>query len=538
MRQRRSFSGGRAVPSPLDDLFAQTHGSQPSDPLDSLYAQTHGARTAGIAPATQPPPPPKEEGFVEKMATLNPGNIIAGQLKGIGSTAYNLYKGVANTIQNQPAETVRSPQIESALEAKNAGQALGKGSEQAAEFMAGEGALAKAATKIPTLAKATVAAPRIARAATAAVSGAGVAKAQGATNEQAATAGAIGAGLPALIEGTAAGMKWLGTKTMASGLGISGKQAAAGASPETLTKYGLAKPTLKGTLEAVHGKIVDLATELRGIVGNAKTATGQTPTVNLVDAVDNAEKALLAHGSQIGMSPDELSQTRVALAKYREMYQSLPNGPVVPLDEAQTVKRAAGLAGAWEHGKPAADRGLERVANSVYGNLKQAIEQGVGTQAPELQAVNKQLGELMPLEQAIVRRIPVEARQAPLALTDWMLIATGHPIEAGARMTLKTFPIGIGAGAVGAASGMRTATRPLTATMQEIAASNNKRSAQPLEEILKGNEPTSTGGPFGNYPQPAKGTGFFGTTDMGTTKKGAKVKLIHDFAGHGGVVVE
>lgn len=515
----------------------------------------HGTSGSWDAPAqAKPSIPQRILGGLEKvggmggpLSVLNPIGQSLGVAKGIASTGFNLYK-LAGDLVRDPVSHDTQRAAEETLTPRNAAEAVGKIGEQAGEFMLGEGALTKAATKIPALAKAAVAAPRIARAATAAISGAGVAKAQGASNEQAATAGAIGAGLPALIEGTAAGVKWLGTRTMASGLGIGGKQAAAGAKPETLTKYGLARATLGRTLDAVHGKIVDLATELRGIVRGANAGelpekalpeglaatplnanlqpyasdarahraaveaalgSGQAispdvaaqypdlankiamsnvagPKIDLKAAVDSAEQALLSHEGQLNMSPGEVQQVRSALAQYRAMYSDLPRGAVVPIDEAQTVKRAAGLAGAWEHGKPTADRGIERVSNLVYGYLKQAIDQGVGTSAVKLRSVNDALGELMPLEQAIVRRIPIEARQQPIALTDWMLIATGHPIEAGARMTLKTFPVGIGAGAIKAAQGMRTASRPLTATVQQITAAQ-KNKPDDLAGILRGN---------------------------------------------------
>lgn len=554
------------------DVFDRVSGGAPV---------SHGA--SGSWDAAVPPPPSLPQRILagaEKIGgmggPLNPIGQTLGIAKGITSTGANLYQ-LAGRLVGDPVAPETTRAIDQVTTPRSGAESVGKFTEQAGEFMAGEGALAKGLTKIPALAKAAIVAPRVARAAVAAVSGAGVAKAQGATNEQAAMTGAAGAVLPALIEGTAAGAKWLGQKMQASGLGIGAKQAAAGARVENLNKYGLAKMTIGRTLDAVHSEIVDLATQLRDLVrganagvvdqapaviapldstasttahgslpgagisggaGVAETAAqrmtaaaahrqavvdaiknGQGipadvaaqypdlhnaitlskiagPKVDLTAAVDQAEQALTSHEGLLRLSPAEAQQVKGALAQYRALYSNLPRGPIVPLDEAQTVKRAAGLAGAWEHGKTAADKGMERVSNLVYGFLKQQIETGVGGAAPELRAINGKLGELMPLEQALVRRIPVEARQQPLSLTDWMLVATGHPIEAGARVLGKSF-----AGATGmvkAASGMRTASRPLTASVQSILATQQQEPDGELARILgKGgaNEAPETAAP-------------------------------------------
>jgi len=419
-------------------------------------------------------PPPRAQSFAEKASTLNPGNIIAGQLKGIGSTAYNLYKGVANTIQGQPADTVRSPKIEAALEPSNAGQRLGRFTEQGAEFMAGEGAVAKGLTKIaPALTKI----PKMARTASAAISGAGVTKAQGGTDQEAVVNAATGAVLPALFEGTAKFMKALGAKMQMSLMRPTSADIAAGFKPENVDAYGVGRATLPRALKAVNEKITKLVTELRSITANSPG------TVDLTQALADTEQELLSRAGRI-KSPGDATAIRNAIDRFKEDAAAIGNA--VSIDEAQTLKRAVGLKGAWSYGKTDADKTMEAVANTYYSKLKGAIEQAT---PPELIAINKQLGDLMPIEQAIVRRIPVKMRESPLSLSDLVLLAHGHPIGALVHVASKT---GVMAGVPAAiGTGMRTASRPLTATIQKL--NTSKKSAAPkpkLESILK-QEPTA-----------------------------------------------
>jgi len=418
-------------------------------------------------------PPPRAQSFAEKASTLNPGNIIAGQLKGIGSTAYNLYKGVANTIQGQPADTVRSPEIEAALEPSNAGQRLGRFTEQGAEFMAGEGAVARGLTKIaPALTKI----PKMARTASAAISGAGVTKAQGGTDQEAVVNAATGAVLPALFEGTAKFMKALGAKMQMSLMRPTSADIAAGFKPENVDAYDVGRATLPRALKAVNEKITKLATELRSITANSPG------TVDLTQALSDVEQELLSRAGRI-KSPGDATAIRNAIDRFKEDAAAIGNA--VSVDEAQTLKRAVGLKGAWSYGKTDADKAMEAVANTYYSKLKNAIEQAT---PPELIAINKQLGDLMPIEQAIVRRIPVKMRESPLSLSDLVLLAHGHPIGALMHVASKT---GVMAGVPAAiGSGMRTASRPLTATIQELNTSKKSDAPKPkLGSILK-QEPT------------------------------------------------
>lgn len=526
------------------------------------------------------PPTPKPSTARNVISLVNPADNMLGFAKGAAGTAYQIYKGVANAVQGKPAETIRDPNIESALQTQTWGEQAGKLEENAGEYMAGEGALTGAAraaigaTKVPRVLSV------VGRAAAGATSAAAVQKAQGGSNTDTAIAAVGGGVLGPLIEGTAAGAKWLGLKFQARAVGLSAKDVARGASRaseaplamiDRLNTYGVARPTLGGTLDATQQKITSLANDLRtqlrasnageaiqpsaqgaaanvfdastrvttqpalpgaGVSGGATVANTAAqraagaaahraevieaikagreipedvaqqypdlanaihlskipgPKVDLASAVDRAEAAIAVNATH--MTPVEMQQAKAAIAQYRAHYAAFEHGAIVPLDDAQNAKRAAGLAGAWEYGKQAGDKGMERVSNLIFGYLRDDIDAAATTAGVNVQTINKQLSDLIPLEQAMVRRVPVEARQQVLTLTDWMLVATGHPVEAAARVGGKMFGMGVGAGLVKGASGMRTASRPLTASVLDILNAKNAYQKQhsALANIVRGN---------------------------------------------------
>lgn len=92
-----------------------------------------------------------------------------------------------------------------------------------------------------------------------------------------------------------------------------------------------------------------------------------------------------------------------------------PNG-VVELSDAQMIKRGAGKLGAWQYESREPDaNALEKVANAFYTKLRLEIERV----SPEnIRIINKQLSELIPIEKALIRRIPVAERKNIINLSD------------------------------------------------------------------------------------------------------------------------
>jgi hypothetical protein len=98
-------------------------------------------------------------------------------------------------------------------------------------------------------------------------------------------------------------------------------------------------------------------------------------------------------------------------------------GDILTVPEGQLVKQASGRMGAWQFGStdPLATA-REKVYNAFYTQLKTAIEKA----SPEgVQGLNKQLSELIPIANAVIRRIPVAERNNALGLSDMITLTAG-----------------------------------------------------------------------------------------------------------------
>jgi hypothetical protein len=161
-------------------------------------------------------------------------------------------------------------------------------------------------------------------------------------------------------------------------------------------------------------------------------------------------KAELAKIGPGGVVPEvdvlgELSSTSLDLAKnvYKTMGRNakidkalddLLNDPAMALLQngkadlatANEIKQAMGELGAWAHGmRDPESNALEMVANAFYDRLKKSIENAAPAGPTRIRALNKEMGEILPIRQAIIRRIPVEQRQNVLKMGDVIGWGTG-----------------------------------------------------------------------------------------------------------------
>ena len=234
-------------------------------------------------------------------------------------------------------------------------------------------------------------------------------------------------------------------------------------------------PTLAMHKQAVSdaidaGKSIDPAVlaDYPDLANKARMADVHGPKIDINGAIDNVQKNLLSDASQLKLPADEVTSVKSAIKQYRDWANGLPGGPVRTVDNIQDVKRAVGLKGAWEYGKTSADGGMEKVSNALYSELRGGIEKAVAKESPRLVQINKELGQLMPIEQAVIRRMPVEARNNPLSLTDLMLLATGHPAGAFAHVASRTMA---GANAVYGSGSVASRPAPLVKAAVQAAVS-------------------------------------------------------------------
>lgn len=109
-----------------------------------------------------------------------------------------------------------------------------------------------------------------------------------------------------------------------------------------------------------------------------------------------------------------------AVNQLKDEVSSLPGTGQLSIPDAQLVKQAAGRMGAWQYGvSDPSSTARQTVYNKFYSTLKTAIEQG----SPDgVKEVNKQISELIPIANAVIRRIPVAERNSALSLTDMITL--------------------------------------------------------------------------------------------------------------------
>lgn len=180
---------------------------------------------------------------------------------------------------------------------------------------------------------------------------------------------------------------------------------------ETINKYNLGG-SLKTMSEKTDAKIKELSTQLSSKIKRSDA------TLDLNEVVEQTAKDIL--GGKTSNFGNNAAIRRVLTNLGSEVEEVSANG-LVDLSEAQLVKQAAGKKGAWVFANPDPDAtAIEKVYTAFYRNLRQKIEEKAPTGIRE---INKQLSELIPVQHAIIRRIPVAERNNAISLTD--LISLG-----------------------------------------------------------------------------------------------------------------
>jgi len=178
---------------------------------------------------------------------------------------------------------------------------------------------------------------------------------------------------------------------------------------DNIFKYKLGG-SLETTALKTHQKIQEASKALSNLVGGSKAS------VNVAKIIKNVEKEvesgkLRNFGSIEGMKRS-LNNFKEEISQLDE----ISSKGVMNLVDAQAWKRSVGNHGAWLYGaRDPESKASEAVANIMYTQIRAAIERA----APkELKDMNKILSELIPIEQALIRRVPIADRQNMLGLGD------------------------------------------------------------------------------------------------------------------------
>lgn len=201
-----------------------------------------------------------------------------------------------------------------------------------------------------------------------------------------------------------------------------------GFSIETVKKYNLG-----GSLKKSFSKTDEAIDTLSKQLNEKLKATDTSLDLNKV--YENTTKRLLGNKLE---SFGANTQLEGAIEKLRnEIVNVSGKNGLVSIPEAQIVKRASGHFGAWTFGIPTPEAtASQKVYNTFYNELKTAIEKA----SPEgVREINKEISKLIPVMNALIRRIPVAERNSAISLTD-IITLTGAALEPRAlALTLLNF---------------------------------------------------------------------------------------------------
>lgn len=305
---------------------------------------------------------------------------------------------------------------------KNAKQVVGEAAGTGLLALSGGGLSAGGAAESGVLAASKAAIPSLTRTIAAgatygAVGGASNAMQDNKSGGNIAKDSLIGAGIGAAAGGAAYGFGKLlesaGNKVLNVAIKPSLADTQDGFSIDTIKKYDLG-----GSLSTINTKtqnrLNDLTQQLRTKLSDSDA------TIDLADVYDKTVSDISSN--QMKTFGSNTSMDNAIEQLQNEVLKVNPSGKI-SIPDAQLVKQGAGGMGAWQFNRTDPDAtARESVYNAFYKNIKQAIEDG----SPDgVKEINKQISELIPVANAVIRRIPVAARNSSFSLPQIVALASG-----------------------------------------------------------------------------------------------------------------
>lgn len=240
--------------------------------------------------------------------------------------------------------------------------------------------------------------------------------AEGGNAEEVAKNAAIGGATSAALSGTVSAfgelLKASGSKIVNTVIKPSQHDIADGFSLDTIKKHDLGG-SLSTMNTKTEEKLNDLSTQL------AAKLKDSDATINLQDAYEETVKNLT--GNKLKTFGSNTSMGK-ALEQLQEEIADAGGGAVT-IPDAQVIKQASGKMGAWQFGAQDPDStAREKIYTAFYHVMKNQIEKN----SPEgVKEINKQISELIPVSNAITRRLPVAERNNLLSLQDIITLTAG-----------------------------------------------------------------------------------------------------------------
>lgn len=192
---------------------------------------------------------------------------------------------------------------------------------------------------------------------------------------------------------------------------------------------------LKGNLEDSYNQVDNELTRLR-TERNKLIAPGTTD-VDLTKPMNTALLKLRASTDDLKLGAEGLDAVKEASQMIMKLGKIIKDPRKVDISKVENLKEYMGTLGAWADGARD-DKGkvTATVANIMYNELRQVIEDSTAKmQGAQVKILNSQMKDLIPVKNAILKRLPVEQRNSALSLTDMLAampaIVSGNPAELG-----------------------------------------------------------------------------------------------------------
>ncbi len=328
----------------------------------------------------------------------------------------NKIASLVSKITGAPKPPTLLPQIQNIKAPNEMAQNIGKGAEQVTEFVLPQAAVTKGIKAVEGATKAAKF-PKIlqdvlnmaGKMGIEGSSAAGVTAVQGGDKKQIEDAAIYGGVLPiagSLAKKAGQGLKSVGSKIEKSIIRPTKVDIEDGFDVKNVWKHDLGG-TLNDTLVKVNNKMNQLSQQLADKIGQSKEQ------INLNEIYDKTIKKLTDNKAKNFGNNVKIQNV---LSGLKEEIKSI--GDSIDLATAQSVKRGSGTMGAWKFGaQDPESKAIEKVYNAFYNTIKTEIE----NKSPKgIKEINKQLSELIPIHNAVIRRLPVEQRNYAIGLTDFM----------------------------------------------------------------------------------------------------------------------
>ncbi len=226
----------------------------------------------------------------------------------------------------------------------------------------------------------------------------------------------LGAGFKVIKSGLSRGLVASGEKIQFTKLRPNASDIEDGFKIGTLRKYDLGG-SLEQTFLKTETKLKSLSAQLKSELSKAQKywAPQDRVPVNLNKVYQRtAEKLGITKARQFG---DIGAIENKGLSHLKNEIDLATNGTGnVDIFTGQFIKQGAGRKGAWQYGMADENsKAIEKTYTAFYRELKTELEK-LGT--PKIRAINKQISELIPISNAIIRRMPIDARNNAISLTD------------------------------------------------------------------------------------------------------------------------